>query len=384
MFFFFPIGTDRQLRSTPVVNYALIAANIGVFLFTYGGGEAARRIELQYMLNPPAATPGGTPTYQFITYAFLHAGFMHLFANMVFLFVFGNALEDRLGKAAYLLYYLAGAAMAGAVQAWIEPQTAVVGASGAVAAVSGAYIALFPKTDVTIFYWIIFLLDTFRVSSLVLIIFYVLQDLFFQITGGGQVAYLAHLGGYAFGFTTAMSLLAVGLLPRERYDLIALLQQERRRRSFRRSVRGGTSPWAKDAQANLAPTPPTQEQRRVMDARSRVSSLLAGGQLPAAAEAYLDLLQIDPSSTMGRDAQLDLANELMSQGRHEEAAASYELFLQTYPGYPERHEVQLILALIYDRYLHDPRRAKELAEEASPRLMGEHQDLAQQIGEGET
>ncbi len=114
--FFFPFRTDRRLQHVPWVNIALIVLNTLIFLYTSHGRNAAALMET-YRLDP--ASPG---LYQFITYQFLHAGAMHLAGNMLFLWVFGNSVEDRLGKVGYLAFYLAGGVMAGLGYVLIEPR----------------------------------------------------------------------------------------------------------------------------------------------------------------------------------------------------------------------------------------------------------------------
>src|SRR5690606_30503901 len=99
-----------------------------------------------YYLNPRAPE-----LHQFLSYQFLHASWLHLLGNMLFLYVFGNSVEDRLGRAAYLLFYLAGGVMAGVGHAWLEAAP-VLGASGAVAGVTGAFLALFPLSNITVVY----------------------------------------------------------------------------------------------------------------------------------------------------------------------------------------------------------------------------------------
>ena len=121
---FIPIRSDRPLRSTPYVNYALIAINVVVFGFTAREAEYSRAWE--FMLWHER-----TELWQFITYQFLHADIWHIVGNMLFLWVFGNAVEDRLGKAGYLFFYLAMGVLAG-LGHWLTSEAPVLGASGSV------------------------------------------------------------------------------------------------------------------------------------------------------------------------------------------------------------------------------------------------------------
>lgn len=371
---FFPIRTDRRLRYVPWVNYALIAANVVTFLTTASRGSAQSLSP--YLLNPVLPE-----TAQFITYQFLHASWEHLLGNMLFLYVFGNSVEDRLGKVGYLCFYLAGGVLAGIGHALVEPNF-VLGASGAVAAVSGAYLVLFPVSNVTIVYWFIFI-GTFEVSSMILILFYIAQDAVMYVMHFGGVAYLAHLSGYAYGFAAGIGLLWVGLLPREPYDLLAMLEHRRRRAQFTSLTRGGYQPWdhmGSPQTPGTPDTPPDPLQQQIMDLRAKINSEASAHNLDHAAEVYTQLLGLDAGQVMNQQQQLDIANQLMTQHRHAVAAQAYELFLNTYPGYAQREQVELILGLIYARYLHRWQRAKELLSAAITRLHDPAQkELAQQV-----
>src|SRR5215217_5244410 len=126
---FFPIRTDSPLRSTPYMNWAIIAANVVMYV-----------VQLKVWGDP--SVPGHTPTialwpqdahlYQFFGYMFLHGGVMHLLGNMLFLYVFGNNVNDKMGHIGYLGFYLAGGVFAGIGHVASSPTLGVIGASGAV------------------------------------------------------------------------------------------------------------------------------------------------------------------------------------------------------------------------------------------------------------
>lgn len=375
---FIPVRTDRPLRRTPWVNYTIIAVNVLIYALT--AGQRAPWPASSGYLNP--AMP---QVAQFVTYQFLHAGWQHLLGNMLFLFVFGNNVEDRLGGVSYLCFYLTSGVLAGLGHAMVEPNP-VLGASGAVAGVSGAYLVLFPVSNVTIVYWMIFI-GAFEVSSMLLILFQIAQDAVMYVAHFGGVAYLAHLSGYAFGFAVAMGLLWIGLLPREPYDLLAMIEHRRRRAQFASLARKGFQPWQHEAPASQ-PAPgrraPTDKHRQqIMSLRQQTSNALRDHDFPRAAEAYIHLVQLDPQQVMSLQQQLDLANQLMTQQRYESAAHAYELFLTTYRGYAHREQVELILGLVYARYLDRRQRANELLSAALPRLEDPAQkELARQTLQG--
>ncbi|MEX0886178.1 MAG: rhomboid family intramembrane serine protease [Phycisphaeraceae bacterium] len=389
----FPIRTDRRLKRTPWVNYALIGANVFIFLLTYNQiaqygaipRGAAVPLETIFERLPAVAYflwPADARAYQLISYQFLHGDWMHLAGNMLFLYVFGNSVEDRLGRVGYALFYLAGGAFAAAGHMlFVAGGGPVLGASGSVAAVTGAFLALFPLSNVTIVYWFL-IIGVFQVSSIFLILFRIALDLVFHLMGAPGVAYMAHLAGYGAGFAIGMTLLLTRVLTREPYDLLSLIEQRRRRAQFQRLTRSGYQPWdhARASEPGKAiKVEITPEQQATMTQRSRISTALANHDNPEAARLYRDLLDRDGSQVLGQDQQLDLANQLMTEARYDHAAAAYELFLKHYPSYFERQQVQLILGLIYARYLDKPERARELLEAAVPRLVGHDQELAQEV-----
>jgi membrane associated rhomboid family serine protease len=389
---FIPFRTDRRLRYTPWVNYCLITANVIIFILTRNQiqGMASERETYNFLVrNYPVLNyfldPKHLSVYQFVTSAFLHADVWHLGFNMLFLWVFGNSVEDRLGKVGYLGFYLTGAVVSGLGHALFEVNPAI-GASGAVCAVTGIYLALFPMTRVTVLIWII-IIYFFEVTSLLFIGFKVALDFFFFLGGSGGVAYLAHLAGYMIGFAIGMAMLKTRLLPREPYDLLSMIEHRRRRAQFTSLSRDGYRPWEggssgapADGALGGANDQTSPEQKKIMEMRAEVSSAIAGGQLDDAANRYLQLLKLDDQQVMGMQQQYELANQLMAQKQYEWAATAYERLLQFYTRFNERQQVQLILALIYTRYLNKPQRATELLDKLKDRLdQPEHKEMAQQL-----
>ena len=402
---FFPLGTDRPLRSTPWLTYALIALNILIFLVTERSILALgdQMIQLQESLGAGLQRPDLLagwnenlvytsylqPAYprlhQFFTYQFLHQDLWHLGGNMIFLYAFGCAVEDRLGKLPYLLFYLAGGVLAG----WAHVLTStspVLGASGSVAAVTGIFLALFPRVDVTIWYWFLVMIGRFEVSAVVLILFRVGQDLLFNLSGIGNVAYEAHLAGYLVGFLTGMTLLFTRLLPGEPEDMLSVLEHRRRRAAFQKVSRSGPSVWdtpgggKAGAPGGPDAPPPTPAEAERMRSRAAVTALLESPDAPAqAADAWEDLQRRHPGEVLPPGPQLDAGNLLMAAGRHAAAAAAYESFLAKYPRNAEAPRVALLAALVQTRYLGQPARAIELLEPAAEKLPGADRGLADTV-----
>src|SRR5271170_1695128 len=142
---FFPIRTDCPLRSTPWANWLLIFLNFVVFFIE------ANNPNLRVRWSLSAADPH---VFNFITYAFLHANALHLIGNMIFLYAFGNNVNDRMGQIGYLGFYLSGAVVSG-ITFCLTDNLPIIGASGAVAAVTGAYLVLLPRSNITVVYFLI-------------------------------------------------------------------------------------------------------------------------------------------------------------------------------------------------------------------------------------
>jgi membrane associated rhomboid family serine protease len=215
-----PLRDDNPTRIVPVVTYAILAINIVVFVYELSLGpdlEAFFRIwaviprELSaYFLGEPTGLP--FPAWiTLITSQFLHAGFLHVAGNMLFLWIFGNNVEDKLGHVRFLIFYLACGALAALTQ-WFFSAGSVIpslGASGAIAGVMGAYILRFPKVEVLTLVPLGFFLWTFRVPAIFFLGFWFVQQAFYGVASlnvpanvgmqGGGVAYWAHAGGFIFG-----------------------------------------------------------------------------------------------------------------------------------------------------------------------------------------
>ena len=198
----FPIRDHNPSTRTPFVTYALIAANVAVFLSywpLFANPAALEAFFSRWALVPAQLDPIG-----FLTSMFLHGGLLHLGGNMLFLWIFGDNLEEEMGHLGYLLFYLAGGVAAGLAQVISEPlsQVPMVGASGAIAAVMGGYLLMFPRARVDV---LVILVIIFRIipvpAWLMLGLWFGLQV--FSGTaaaaGVGGVAYWAHAGGFAAG-----------------------------------------------------------------------------------------------------------------------------------------------------------------------------------------
>jgi membrane associated rhomboid family serine protease len=369
---FLPIRTDSPLRRTPYVNVALIVINLVAFVL-----QRSFRLESRFMLNP-----ADLHWYQFVTYAFLHGDVVHIFSNMLFLYIFGNNVCDKMGSIAYLGFYLGGAVFAGIGHLFTSSYP-VLGASGAVAAVTGAYMILLPRSHITVIY-LLFFVGFVEIPSIYFVLFFFLQDVVLGLVGlerktGGGVAHMAHVAGSVFGMTVCLTLLWVRLLPRDQYDVLGLLDRWNRRRAYRGMVNSGYNPFDyTQARSRVsANIPPTPEQQRIANLRGEISSAIASQNLDVAARLYLQLRAVDPTQVLPRQTQLDIANQLAGQQMYTEAAEAYEAFIKAYPKFEQMEQVELMLGIIYARYLQQYPKAREFLVRALAKLHGQREiDMA--------
>lgn len=206
----FPIRDHNPSGQVPYVTYALMAANIAVFLLSWFGLDevALGWFWVDWGLVP-AAVIQGQQLWGFVTSMFLHGGWMHLIGNMLFLWIFGDNLEERFGRAGYLGFYLASGLAAGLLQVASDPWSTVpmVGASGAIAGVMGAYLLLFPRAKVDILLILIVFFKVFSIPAWIMLGLWFGLQVFNGLTVPsemGGVAYWAHAGGFIAGMAMAV------------------------------------------------------------------------------------------------------------------------------------------------------------------------------------
>jgi membrane associated rhomboid family serine protease len=250
-----PVGDSPQSRTVPVVTWALIAANILAFVYTISLSAhlPAGRVAAQQAYEEQVATvcSGFTQTrptdrdafycrwsYQprewfaaveadstrvgqdrlevllsILTSVFIHGGWLHILGNMLFLWVFGDNVEDRFGHMRFLLFYLLAGAVASLVQGAVDPENLIptVGASGAVAGVLGAYVVYFPRARITTIIPIFPLILPLAVPAIVMIGLWFIQNLLSGLATVGSVgtpdsgiAFFAHIGGLLFGVVATL------------------------------------------------------------------------------------------------------------------------------------------------------------------------------------
>jgi membrane associated rhomboid family serine protease len=222
----FPIRDDNPHFLTPVATYALIGLNVAAWVFLQGLGSepllsrsvcTLGLIPGELLQTLPAGTSfplsqqtscviTSSPTwYAPVTSMFLHGGWLHIAGNMWFMWIFGNNVEDSMGHVRFVLFYLVCGLAAAALQVLSNPDSGVpmVGASGAIGGVMGAYIVLYPRVPVHMLLWLGFWVTTFAVPAVWMLGYWFLIQLLggFGSLGadGGGVAFWAHVGGFVAG-----------------------------------------------------------------------------------------------------------------------------------------------------------------------------------------
>lgn len=212
-----PIRDTVPSRSTPIVTWGLIACNVLVFLFEIALGPEQLEAFLYLFgivparyTHPEWASRVGIPVgdyWPFITSIFLHGGWLHLIGNMWTLWIFGDNVEDRMGRARFLIFYLITGLAAGLTHWFTNPSSTIptVGASGAIAGVLGAYFILYPRSRVIAVFPILFLPFFFELPAVTYLLLWFLSQVFSGTLAGlgpegvGGVAWWAHVGGFLSG-----------------------------------------------------------------------------------------------------------------------------------------------------------------------------------------
>lgn len=213
----FPLYDENPTRITPYFTYGLIGMNVVVFLHevSLSNTQLERFFQLYAVVPEQLTTNWSGEWTTLFTSQFLHGGWWHLISNMIYLWVFGNNIEDRLGHLKYLFFYLTCGALAALCQWFIGINSIIpsLGASGAISGVLGAYLIWFPSARITTLIFLGFFITTINVPALVIIGIFFIQNLIsgfaslqtaanMSVETGG-VAYWAHLGGFIVGMIFA-------------------------------------------------------------------------------------------------------------------------------------------------------------------------------------
>jgi len=198
-----PLRDDIPSSKKPVVTYTIVAINVIVFLYEMSLGRGLQSFVISYGVTPEHIVSGNS-FFTLITSMFIHGDFWHILGNMLFLWIFGDNVEDALGKFWFIvMYFLAG--IGGSVAHILVSQNSAIptiGASGAISGVLGAYLILYPRARVLAVVPIIFFIRFIMLPAYVFLGIWIFLQLFLGVgstAGGAGVAYFAHIGGFVVG-----------------------------------------------------------------------------------------------------------------------------------------------------------------------------------------
>jgi membrane associated rhomboid family serine protease len=363
---FLPVGDEPNPRGVPLVNYALIALNVAVYLLvsfplSYQPADVSdprfrEYLEIIRQHLPPGVSledlasqisaydlfvldwgyrPAMPSLRDLFASMFLHGGFAHLFGNMLFLWIYGDNVEHRLGRARYLLWYLVTGASATLFHSLFDSDSRLplVGASGAISGVLGFYFIWFPRNAVRV--WVLlfpFFMNVVHLPARLVLGFYLVLDKLFPFllargTGGGGVAYGAHIGGFLAGLGVAWLM-------------------------DRRTVTSRPEEYA-----GL----PRNSSATLVDA---LRESLGRGAMDRAAELYFEIPADRTRRLLSPEESLSLGGWLAENGHARAALAVYQRHLRDYPRGPGAAEAHAYAGLLQLRAFREPTAAYQHLVEA--------------------
>ena len=212
--FFFPFADENPTKRKPVISWAIILLCSLIFLnYVFENGFLQDQVFLTFGMVPALIFGHSElsdslkvipPVLSIITSMFLHGGWMHLIGNMTYLYIFGDNVEETLGRKKFIFFYFFTGTCAAFAQAFLDPMSTIpmVGASGAIAGVLGAYLVLFPSAKIKVFFWFIIFFKIFKIRAFIVLGGWIIfQFISFSGNdlGSGGVAYAAHIAGFISG-----------------------------------------------------------------------------------------------------------------------------------------------------------------------------------------
>jgi membrane associated rhomboid family serine protease len=209
-----PLRDNNPTERFPIITIILIVLNAAVFIYQVSLGHGIDRFiynygAIPYLIAGKGPSPewiGFPPKLTLFTSMFLHGGWMHLIGNMLYLWIFGNNIEDKLGHVAFIIFYILSGILAALAHIISNPgsQVPTVGASGAIAGVLGAYMIRFPTAKVLVLFWFGFFIRMIYVPAVIVLGFWFILQLAVGLPSlsasqAGGVAYFAHIGGFVAG-----------------------------------------------------------------------------------------------------------------------------------------------------------------------------------------
>ena len=203
MFVIFPISDDNPTTRTPILTWTLIGINVLIFAYQWSLSIPENNMLIQDYGVYPSVFTDFNNVHTIFTSAFLHADIWHLLFNMLFLYIYGDNIEAYLGRVNFLIFYALGGVSAALLQSIFSGgvEVPMIGASGCISAIMGAYWVLYSKAKINVFIWIFIFIQFTKIPASIVIGFWLLEQLI--STGNGSydgVAYFAHIGGFIFGY----------------------------------------------------------------------------------------------------------------------------------------------------------------------------------------
>ena len=210
--FFFPISDVKATKNKPITSWIILICCIVIFIYQKNFDyHFEQKIILTFGMIPSVLFEikklpdelAIIPSYMtLISSMFLHGGWMHLIGNMAYLYIFGDNIEDELGRIKFIIFYIFCGIFAALCQALIDINSEIpmIGASGAISGILGAYIILFPKKDIKVFFWFFIFIKIFRIPAMYVIGFWIFIQFFsLNYSEESNIAYMAHIGGFIAG-----------------------------------------------------------------------------------------------------------------------------------------------------------------------------------------
>jgi membrane associated rhomboid family serine protease/tetratricopeptide (TPR) repeat protein len=355
-----PIGDDNPKAKVPWVHYGILAVNVLVYLnmVRLSGPRVGQFIDNWGLV------PKDLNGVNLISSLYVHGSLDHIFGNMLFLWIVGDNVEDRLGHGRYFVFYHAAGVLASLVHVWINPLSDIplVGASGAVSGVMGAYAVFFPRAKIKIWYFVIFHMSVAYVSAMWAVgLYFIYQVLFLLLAGargGGGVAYGAHVGGLLFGIGVALIL---------RKTFLKAPDTVRRIVSVGSGATGGVAiqPGDKEAWRNVQwLQPELGPSHGPLDSNAEIAAALTAGALPMAYQHFMQATSGYQPVSLEPLTLMRLGQELLLAGRYSPAARVYEVMVDTFPEDDGAPEAAFRLGTILCRELGDYRRARAYLQQA--------------------
>jgi rhomboid family protein len=323
-----PVGDDSQSHSVPFVNVAIVAVNILVYaaVNVFSGDLTTQNAFSDYGI-----VPAKLAWYQFLTCMFLHGGWMHIIGNMWFLWVFGDAVENRLGHVGYAAFYLVAGIGASAFYLFFTPRTLMpcIGASGAIFGVVAAYAIIFPRNEIKMFFWFWLYVGTFHVKAVWIVGFWIVEQVFTwhlmsEVGGLGGIAYAAHVGGALFGILVAVGVRTWWPEPPMVEDWGSGGMSE------------GQGMWSAPVGMPVAspmpvmPSAPIDHLSGDAAPMDDVSRAFAKNDTDGALGLYREHSACRPGVPMVATAQIGVANEFFKRAEFEESLEAYRVYLSAY------------------------------------------------------